>query len=119
MNMTIFSGGTGSSQLVRGLREICQTNKITHIINLYDDGKSTGVCRNVCDTLGPSDMRKVHYLHYTCKQYADARNSFIEKLYKERYVGKSKKQGRASGTFESSEECRHSIDRNGNTPCFA
>jgi len=85
MNMTIFSGGTGSSQLVRGLREICQTNKITHIINLYDDGKSTGVCRNVCDTLGPSDMRKVHYLHYTCKQYADARNSFIEKLYKERY----------------------------------
>lgn len=91
MNITIFSGGSGSSQLVKGLYSIVGGfNKITHILNLYDDGKSTGVCRKVADVLGPSDMRKVHYLHYS-ETFKNNINSKIKSLYESRYdFGNSK-----------------------------
>lgn len=85
MNITIFSGGSGSSQLVKGLYEVIgSSHKITHILNLYDDGKSTGVCRRVADVLGPSDMRKVHYLHYK-EKYKCNIDQKIKSLYESRY----------------------------------
>lgn len=60
--IAIFSGGSGSDSLIKGLLQIGTDNiEITNIINLYDDGKSTGVCRRVMNCLGPSDLRKVQY----------------------------------------------------------
>ena len=96
MNITIFSGGSGSTQLIKGLRDICTTNtKITHIINLYDDGKSTGICRRVADVLGPSDMRKVHIEHYKAivknKHYDDKFDTVCD-LYEKRYMFGNKKE---------------------------
>lgn len=83
MNIVIFSGGTGSQELIRGLRYYSKDIFITNIINLYDDGKSTGICRRVCDVLGPSDMRKVHYAHYTSEnEYLDFR---ILKIFEKRF----------------------------------
>lgn len=62
MNITIISGGSGSDSLIKGLIGVGGNQvKITNLINLYDDGKSTGVCRYVMDVLGPSDLRKVQY----------------------------------------------------------
>jgi 2-phospho-L-lactate transferase/gluconeogenesis factor (CofD/UPF0052 family) len=62
MKILILSGGSGSDSLIRGLCSIGGSNvEITNLINLYDDGKSTGVCRRIMNCLGPSDLRKVQY----------------------------------------------------------
>jgi HAD superfamily hydrolase (TIGR01484 family) len=64
MNVVIFSGGTGSIALQQGLKKLNPNIKITNIINAYDDGKSTGVCRKVFNVLGPSDIRKNQWTQY-------------------------------------------------------
>lgn len=58
----IFSGGTGSKQIQKALllEKNVDPRKIEIIINMYDDGKSTGRCRQLFDILGPSDLRKNH-----------------------------------------------------------
>ena len=61
MLITIFSGGSGSLEIQRGLYSIFgDTVEQRIIINGYDDGKSTGAVRRVYDNqiLGPSDLRK-------------------------------------------------------------
>lgn len=58
----VFSGGSGNKQLLRSLlldKEIDPRN-MEIIINMYDDGKSTGICRDRFEILGPSDLRKNH-----------------------------------------------------------
>lgn len=64
MNITILSGGSGSIQLQKGLKALYPHCKITNIINCLDDGKSTGVVREICNCLGPSDLRKNQYIQY-------------------------------------------------------
>lgn len=63
MKIVILSGGSGSENIQRGLYEKFQGIEgvdIKILINAYDNGKSTGVVRQVADgnILGPSDMRK-------------------------------------------------------------
>jgi 2-phospho-L-lactate transferase/gluconeogenesis factor (CofD/UPF0052 family) len=61
MLITIFSGGSGSLEIQRGLYKIFgDTVEQRIIINGYDDGKSTGAVRRLYDNtiLGPSDLRK-------------------------------------------------------------
>jgi len=61
MNISIFSGGRGSDGLQREFYN--KLGKVpTNIVNLYDDGKSTGIVRDVFGTLGPSDLRKCQTL---------------------------------------------------------
>ena len=72
MNIVIFSGGTGSIALQNGLKQLVPNCKITNIINAYDDGKSTGICRKIMKVLGPSDIRKIHET-----QYKNAHNNNI------------------------------------------
>lgn len=67
MNISIFSGGTGSIALQNGLKTFFPNCKITNIINGYDDGKSTGICRKIFDVLGPSDIRKNQWTQYKNK----------------------------------------------------
>ena len=85
MNITIFSGGTGSIALQRGLNEIYPKCKITNIINLYDDGKSTRIARRVCDCLGPSDLRKNHLTQYLYNTDKNQINQNIVDFYEKRF----------------------------------
>jgi 2-phospho-L-lactate transferase/gluconeogenesis factor (CofD/UPF0052 family) len=65
MNIVIFSGGSGSEQLQKGLHQLYGSSIHTYIIvNGYDDGKSTGIVRNIYNNmiLGPSDLRKNHLI---------------------------------------------------------
>lgn len=82
MNVVIFSGGTGSYQLQKGLKEFNRDIHITNIINGYDNGKSTGVVRKAFQNLilGPSDIRKVQYEYYKCNNdvYDSAILDFFE-----------------------------------------
>ena len=58
MNILILSGGSGNDSLIRGLKSFYPHSNIKVLINQYDNGKSTGVCREITNTLGVSDARK-------------------------------------------------------------
>lgn len=64
MKITILSGGSGNDKLVRGLKKLYRDIDVTVIVNAYDNGKSTGLCRKLTDTLGVSDIRKNHSRMY-------------------------------------------------------
>jgi len=83
MNIVIFSGGTGSVALQNGLKEFNSHCKITNIINALDSGKGTGICRKICDVLGPSDIRKNHITQY--KNSNQVKNKNIIEFYENRY----------------------------------
>lgn len=63
MKIVVLSGGSGNDALVKGLEKLFGKNRsfdVKVIVNACDNGKSTGVCRAVTDTLGVSDIRKNH-----------------------------------------------------------
>ena len=70
LKVVIFSGGRGSSEISKGLRDLGKVSnrviEINHITNAYDDGKSTGKVRQIFDNsiLGPSDVRKIQETQY-------------------------------------------------------
>lgn len=84
MKIVIFAGGSGSEQLQRGLFE-CFGKDVNYsiITNTYDNGKSTGTVRRVCDSkiLGPSDLRKNQLLRHSLMYGTD---SPLYKFLKER-----------------------------------
>jgi 2-phospho-L-lactate transferase/gluconeogenesis factor (CofD/UPF0052 family) len=58
MNIVLFCGGRGNSNLIRALADYQDIN-LTLIVNAYDDGLSTGEIRKLIPgMLGPSDFRK-------------------------------------------------------------
>ena len=75
MKIVIFSGGSGSKAIQTGLYENFPEADIVVITNGYDNGKSTGLIRQVFDgnILGPSDIRKnqLRSLAFTNKNLAD------------------------------------------------
>lgn len=83
-NVVIFSGGTGSIALQKGLKKLNPNIKITNVVNAYDDGKSTGVCRKVFNTLGPSDIRKNQWTQYVNKRGEKGPNKILETLFEGR-----------------------------------
>lgn len=83
MKITILSGGSGNDSLVKGLKEICPKSDIKVIINQYDAGLSTGICREVTNTLGVSDARKNHSRMY--KAMSNSINQTIMEFYENRY----------------------------------
>jgi len=65
MIITIITGGSGSETLQTALYKINKDISLNLIINGYDDGKSTGILRNIFkDILGISDFRKNQILEY-------------------------------------------------------
>lgn len=81
MNVLIFSGGSGSDSLQKGLYAKFPELDITVLTNAYDNGKSTGAIRQVFggNILGPSDVRKNQSRHWALKkQYKDEVYEFIE-----------------------------------------
>lgn len=80
MNVLIFSGGSGSDSLQKGLYNEYPELDITVLTNAYDNGKSTGAIRQVFDgkILGPSDVRKNQARHYALENGEDEVFKFIE-----------------------------------------
>lgn len=64
MNVLVISGGSGNDALIKGLVRVYPDVKIKVLLNAYDNGKSTGICRYVTNTLGVSDIRKNHIRMY-------------------------------------------------------
>lgn len=98
-NIVIFSGGTGSIAIQNGLSSIYGNDNynLDIIINAYDNGKSTGVCRRVFDDkiLGPSDLRKNHMTQFAIQKAAQlkefsSRESVLYRLFELRFAADSK-----------------------------
>jgi len=58
-DIILVNGGRGANTI---LPTLIKKYKVTSLVNAYDDGKSTGEIRKHFKILGPSDVRKVHYL---------------------------------------------------------
>lgn len=56
VKVTVIGGGTGSFTLLSALKE--HTSKIAAIVNMADDGGSTGVLRDELGALPPGDVRQ-------------------------------------------------------------
>lgn len=55
MKIVIIGGGTGLSVVLRGLKEI--TDDLNAVVNMVDDGGSTGILRKDLGMLPPGDLR--------------------------------------------------------------
>lgn len=84
MNITILSGGSGNDSLIKGLNTLYPSANIKVIVNAYDNGKSTGICRKVTNTLGVSDIRKNHSRMYKAI-YGDRADKRLLEFYNNRY----------------------------------
>lgn len=93
-NIVIFSGGTGSIALQKGFSAIYGNDNynLDVIINAYDNGKSTGICRQVLDgrILGPSDLRKNHMTQFVLQKALalkdpSSRESTLGRLFQLRF----------------------------------
>lgn len=84
MKITILSGGSGNDALVKGLTKMFgKDTDIKVVVNAYDAGKSTGVCREITGTLGVSDIRKNHVrlLKALNPEYNRTYAEFLESRY--------------------------------------
>lgn len=94
MKVCILSGGSGNTKILKALYELgVNSSNIRIITNAYDNGKSTGVCRDVTDTLGVSDIRKNHFKIFSneLSNGLEVNNSDgLIKFYKERLNFKNK-----------------------------
>lgn len=55
-NIVVIGGGTGSFTLLQGLKRY--THNITALVNMADDGGSTGQLRDELGVLPPGDVRQ-------------------------------------------------------------
>ena len=83
MNILIISGGSGNDALVKGIKKFYPESNVNVLVNAYDAGKSTGVCREVTGTLGVSDIRKNHIRMYKATT-KNINQCFVE-FYDSRY----------------------------------
>lgn len=83
MKCVVLSGGSGNDSLIKGLINLYPQIDIKVIVNAYDDGKSTGVCRKITNRLGVSDIRKNHYRMYEIK--SSNIDSGLSSFYNNRY----------------------------------
>lgn len=88
MKIVILSGGSGNDSLMKGLEKIYSDSQehidISVIVNAYDNGKSTGVCRAITNTLGVSDIRKNHSRMYEAI-YGEKANPKLLDFYNKRF----------------------------------
>ena len=83
MNILVISGGSGNDALIKGLKKFYPESNVRVLVNAYDAGKSTGVCREVTGTLGVSDIRKNHIRMY--KATTEHINQCFVEFYDSRY----------------------------------
>lgn len=85
MNILVISGGSGNDALIKGLKSFYPELDVKVLVNAYDNGKSTGVCRYVTDTLGVSDIRKNHTRMYKAMTPVHLQNKCLLEFYDKRY----------------------------------
>lgn len=83
MNILVLSGGSGNDALIKGIKKVYPESAVRVLVNAYDNGKSTGVCRQVTNTLGVSDIRKNHSRMYLATNPAP--NACYVEFYEGRY----------------------------------
>ena len=73
MKVVIFSGGSGSAAIQTGIFNNFKNVDVSVITNAYDNGKSTGLIRQVYNgkILGPSDVRKNQTRHAKLENKAE------------------------------------------------
>lgn len=88
MKLVILSGGSGNDTMVKGLKRLNAWDgmecDLKVIVNAYDNGKSTGVCRAITNTLGVSDIRKNHSRMYQAT-YGDNVDKNLMEFYDGRF----------------------------------
>lgn len=94
-NIVILSGGSGNDAVLEALIKYgdYSDKNINIIVNAYDDGKSTGVCREVTNTLGVSDIRKNHEKLYRMLKKDKANKSILDLYTKRVSIDKNYKTG--------------------------
>lgn len=85
MKITILSGGSGNDSLIKGLKSIYKNVDVKVVVNAYDNGLSTGVCRSITNTLGVSDIRKNHIRMYKAMNQEDQLDTRFIEFYENRY----------------------------------
>lgn len=85
MKITILSGGSGNDSLIRGLKSLYKNIDVKVIVNAYDNGLSTGVCRSITNTLGVSDIRKNHIRMYKAMSPDECLDTRLIEFYEGRY----------------------------------
>ena len=85
MKITILSGGSGNDSLIRGLKLLYKNIDVKVIVNAYDNGLSTGVCRSITNTLGVSDIRKNHIRMYKAMSPDECLDTRLIEFYEGRY----------------------------------
>lgn len=85
MKITILSGGSGNDSLIKGLKSIYKNVDVKVVVNAYDNGLSTGVCRSITNTLGVSDIRKNHIRMYKAMNQEDQLDTRLIEFYENRY----------------------------------
>lgn len=100
-NIVIFSGGTGSIAIQEGFSAIYgnENYNLDIVINAYDNGKSTGICRKIFDSkiLGPSDLRKNHMTQFKIQHALalkdfSSKESVLYRLFNLRFNASSKEE---------------------------
>ena len=87
LRIVVFCGGTGSIALQKGLDKVFGHDRyhLDVIINAYDNGKSTGMCRRAFNNaiLGPSDLRKNQLTEFALKWKNEIaeKGSYYERLH--------------------------------------
>lgn len=83
-NVVLFGGGTGSFTLLQALKK--HTDTLSAIINMCDDGGSTGVLRDELGVLPPGDVRQCLV---ALSDNPEVRNLFNYRFSKGRLSGQS------------------------------
>lgn len=87
LKIVLFCGGSGGKALQGGFDSLFDYGnyELHAVINAYDNGKSTGVCRRIFNNsiLGPSDLRKNQLTQFKLKYKEELKdeNSKQYKLY--------------------------------------
>lgn len=104
MNILVISGGSGNDSLIKGLVRMYPQATIKVLLNAYDNGKSTGVCRYVTDTLGVSDIRKNHIRMY--------KERTPQQRWNKNYIDFYSKRFDLTPGKEYEEVCQHLVEWN-------
>ncbi|MGH9803358.1 MAG: gluconeogenesis factor YvcK family protein [Blastocatellia bacterium] len=96
--MVAIGGGTGLSTLLGGLRPYLTTDsrepkiRLTAVVTVTDDGKSSGRLRSEFDVLPPGDIRN-------CLVALADENNLLTKLFRHRFPGDGSIGGHALGNL--------------------
>ncbi|MCL1972772.1 MAG: YvcK family protein [Endomicrobia bacterium] len=90
LNIVALGGGTGLSTLLRGIKK--RFSNITAIVNVADDGGSSGILRNELGVLPPGDIRN-------CLVALSEEESLMSRLFQYRFPSKGSLSGHSFGNL--------------------